>query len=173
MHESEKWKWSRSVMSDCSRPHGLQPTRLPCPWDFPDNSTGVGCHCLLQETLTYYGQKVTQTYSCCKSAKKLPKYKISSVAIYNKRLGCNIMCSSLIAQLTVLTGKKPLCAEQTYLRLAVTYWVLLTHASLTTLTRVDMWIHSRFLKMKENKERLVCITTFSINDIFMKIPNTM
>ena len=28
MHESEKWKWSRSVMSDSSQPHGLQPTRL-------------------------------------------------------------------------------------------------------------------------------------------------
>ena len=26
MHESEKWKWSRSVMSDSSRPHGLEPT---------------------------------------------------------------------------------------------------------------------------------------------------
>ena len=34
MHESEKWKWSRSVMSDPQRPHGLQPTRLLCPWDF-------------------------------------------------------------------------------------------------------------------------------------------
>ena len=29
------------------RPHGLQPTRLLCPWDFPGKSTGVGCHCLL------------------------------------------------------------------------------------------------------------------------------
>ena len=48
MHESEKWKWSRSVMSDSSRPHGLQPTRLLHPWDFPGKSTGVGCHCLLQ-----------------------------------------------------------------------------------------------------------------------------
>ena len=47
MHESEKWKRSRSVMSDSSRPHGLQPTRLLCPWDFPGKSTGVGCHCLL------------------------------------------------------------------------------------------------------------------------------
>jgi len=28
--------------------HGLQPTRLLCPWDFPGKSTGVGCHCLLQ-----------------------------------------------------------------------------------------------------------------------------
>ena len=28
MHESEKWKWSRSVLSDSSQPHGLQPTTL-------------------------------------------------------------------------------------------------------------------------------------------------
>ena len=42
MHESEKWKWSHSVMSDSLRPHGLQPTRLICPWDFPGKSTGVG-----------------------------------------------------------------------------------------------------------------------------------
>jgi len=48
MHESEKWKWSRSVMSDSQRPHGLQPTRLLGPWDFPSKSAGVGCHCLLR-----------------------------------------------------------------------------------------------------------------------------
>ena len=47
MDKSEKWKWSRSVMSDSSWPHGLQPTRLLCPWDFPGKSTGVGCHWLL------------------------------------------------------------------------------------------------------------------------------
>ena len=48
MHESEKWKWSPSVVSDSVQPHGLQPTRLLHPWDFPDKSTGVGCHCLLR-----------------------------------------------------------------------------------------------------------------------------
>ena len=47
MHESEKWKWSLSVVSDPPRPHGLQPSRLLHPWDFPGKSTGVGCHCLL------------------------------------------------------------------------------------------------------------------------------
>ena len=47
MHESEKWKGSRSVVSYSSRPHGLQPTRLLHPWDSPGKSTGVGCHCLL------------------------------------------------------------------------------------------------------------------------------
>ena len=47
MQESETWKWSRSVVSDSSRPHGLRPTRLLHPCDFPGKSTGVGCHCLL------------------------------------------------------------------------------------------------------------------------------
>ena len=45
MHESEKWKWSRSVVSNSLRPHGLQLTRFLRPWDFPGKSTGVGCHC--------------------------------------------------------------------------------------------------------------------------------
>ena len=49
MHESAKWKWSRSVMPDSLRPHGLQPTRLLCPWGFPGKRTAVGRHCLLQQ----------------------------------------------------------------------------------------------------------------------------
>ena len=57
MHESEKWKWSRSVVSDSLRPHGLQPTRLLCPGDFLGKSTGVGCHCLLKDQ-KYKGQGV-------------------------------------------------------------------------------------------------------------------
>ena len=48
---SNAWKWSRSVVPDSSRPHGLQPTRLLRPWDFPGKSTGVGCHCLLRNIL--------------------------------------------------------------------------------------------------------------------------
>ena len=30
------------------QPHGLQPARLLCPWDFPGKNTGVGCYLLLQ-----------------------------------------------------------------------------------------------------------------------------
>ena len=33
------------------RPHGLQPTRLLCPWDFPGKNTRVGCHFFLQDLL--------------------------------------------------------------------------------------------------------------------------
>ena len=45
----EKKVWSCSVVSDSLWPHGLQPTRLLHPWNFPGKSTGVGCHFLLQE----------------------------------------------------------------------------------------------------------------------------
>jgi len=41
MHESEKGKGSRSVMFNSSQPHGLQPTGLLRPWDFPGKRTGV------------------------------------------------------------------------------------------------------------------------------------
>ena len=37
MHESE-------VAQSYQWPHGLQPTSLLHPWDFPGKSTGVGCH---------------------------------------------------------------------------------------------------------------------------------
>ena len=36
------------VMSDSLQPHGLYPTRLLCPWDFPGKNTEVGCHFLVQ-----------------------------------------------------------------------------------------------------------------------------
>ena len=39
---------SRSVMSGSLQLHGLWPTRLLCPWDFPGKNTGVGCHFLFQ-----------------------------------------------------------------------------------------------------------------------------
>ena len=36
------------VISDSVQPHGLQYSRLPCPWDSPGKNTEVGCHFLLQ-----------------------------------------------------------------------------------------------------------------------------
>ena len=48
---SNAWKWKVKVKSLSrvrpSATQGLQPSRLLCPWDFLDKSTGVGCHCLL------------------------------------------------------------------------------------------------------------------------------
>ena len=39
---------SLSVVSESLGPHGLQPTRLFCPWNSPGKNTGAGCHFLLQ-----------------------------------------------------------------------------------------------------------------------------
>ena len=73
MQESEEWKWSRSAVSNSLRPHGLQPTRLLCPWDFPGKSTGVGCHCLLQFISIY-----THKYLCVCIIKTTKNKKHSS-----------------------------------------------------------------------------------------------
>ena len=35
-------------MSSSFWSHGLEPTRLLCPWDSPGKNTGVGCHALFQ-----------------------------------------------------------------------------------------------------------------------------
>ena len=40
--------FSRLVMSDSfATPWTIQPTRLLCPWDFPNKNIGMGCHFLL------------------------------------------------------------------------------------------------------------------------------
>ena len=64
MHESEKWKWRCSVVSDSWRPQGLQPTRLLHPWDFPGKSTGVGCHCLLHSASVHTSKIALVTLHC-------------------------------------------------------------------------------------------------------------
>ena len=60
MFVSARRKWSCSVMSDSLRPHGLKPTRLLLPWDFPGKSTGVGCHLLLQGIFPTQGSDRSQ-----------------------------------------------------------------------------------------------------------------
>ena len=46
---------SRSVVSNCLQPHGLQPARPLCPWDAPGKNTGVGCHFLAQRIFSSQG----------------------------------------------------------------------------------------------------------------------
>ena len=52
-------KVKSSVMSDSLRPHGLQPTRLLCPWAFPGKSSGVGYHFLLQGIFPTQGSNLS------------------------------------------------------------------------------------------------------------------
>ena len=39
---------SRSVVSNSLQSHGLQPTKLLCPWNSPGKNIGVACHSLFQ-----------------------------------------------------------------------------------------------------------------------------
>ena len=61
---SNAWKWKVKVKL-LSRvwllaTHGLQPTRVLHPWDFPGKSTGVGCHYLLWNTSQKLNKKKLQ-----------------------------------------------------------------------------------------------------------------
>ena len=95
MHESEKWKWSRSVVSDSSWPHGLQPTKLLCPWDFPGKSTGVGCHCLLRD-IDINRHKHIDTY--------IYIYRHKYIDIYPKCIGIYINMCIYIFTYNTYTG---------------------------------------------------------------------
>ena len=48
-----------SVAYDSVQPHGLQISRLLCPWDSPGKNTGVGCHALLQEIFPTQGSNLS------------------------------------------------------------------------------------------------------------------
>ena len=45
-------------MSDCLRPHGLQPARLLCLWDFLGKNTGMCSHFLLQRIFLTQGSNL-------------------------------------------------------------------------------------------------------------------
>ena len=47
---------SCSVVSDSLGPHGLQRSRLLCPWNFTGENNRVGCYSLLQRSLMIQGQ---------------------------------------------------------------------------------------------------------------------
>ena len=49
-------------MSDSVRPHRLQSTRVPHPWDSPGKNTGVGWHFLLQRMKVKNESEVAQSY---------------------------------------------------------------------------------------------------------------
>ena len=81
MHESEKWKGSCSAVSNLLWPHGLQPTRLLCPWGFPGKSTAHGVfqarvlewvaiafsNMLSRLVITFLPRSKCLLISCCKN----------------------------------------------------------------------------------------------------------
>ena len=76
---SNAWKWKVKVKSFSHirllATHGLQPTRLLCPWDFPGKSTGVGCHCLL------WWAYMVNHYSCCAYVNNQAKFNAKKITL--------------------------------------------------------------------------------------------
>ena len=59
-------------------PHGLWPTRLLCPWNFPTSSTGVGCHFLLQGIFSTQGSSLCLRHLLHWQAGSLPLRHLGS-----------------------------------------------------------------------------------------------
>ena len=86
---SNAWKWKVKVKS-LNRAwllatHGLQPTRLLHPWDFPGKNTGVGCHCLLRTRSCLYASSFgCLAISFAVSFNKLKSVSLSSLSYSSK-----------------------------------------------------------------------------------------
>ena len=67
-----------AVVSDSLWPHGLQPTKLPCPWDFLGKNAGVGCHFLFQEIFRTQDWNPSLLYLLNWQADSVPLYHLGS-----------------------------------------------------------------------------------------------
>ena len=88
-----RWKWRRSVVSDSSWPHGLQPTRLLHPWDLPGKSTGVGFHCLLRvkatrwyELLNFCSVEASTSQACLKHMQRSYPSGRAHIGVHEKTI---------------------------------------------------------------------------------------
>ena len=106
---------SHSVMSESLRPHGLQPTRLLCPWDFPGKNTGVGCHFLLQRIFLTQGLNLCLLHLLYWQAGSLPLNHLGKT-IY-QRLNI-ILISTIYRRLKGILTFKPLKGLNAIYRLA-------------------------------------------------------
>ena len=80
---------SHSVMSNSLRLHGLQPTRLLCPWDSPGKNTGVGRHFLLlrEYKRPFIGKEILQKKNRAEGI-NLHDFRLYCKAIFIKTV-CN------------------------------------------------------------------------------------
>ena len=105
-------------MPDSLRPHGLQPTRLPCPWDFPGKDTGVGCHFLLQGIFPTQGSNLGLLH--CRQILDRLSYKGSAAAAAAAKLlqSCPTLCDPI-------EGSQPGSSVPGILQARILEWALL------------------------------------------------
>ena len=92
-------------MPNSWRPHGLQPTRILHPWEFPGKSAGVRCHCLLIYILLQLPRWLNSKESTCQcrsckldtSVRKIPwrrKWKPTPIFLPGESHGRRSMVGS-------------------------------------------------------------------------------
>ena len=76
------------------QPHGLQPARFLCPWDFPGKNTGVGCHFLLQGVFPTKGSSPHLTL--CRWTLLSLSYQGSPGRLFSSvQFSCSVVSNSL------------------------------------------------------------------------------
>ena len=74
---------TQSCLTLCN-PHRLQPARLLCPWNSPDDNTGVGCHSLLQGGLP--DPRIESRSPEWKADSLAPEYELNSSRVRGQRV---------------------------------------------------------------------------------------
>ena len=82
---------SHQIMSNCLGPHGLQPTRLLCPWNIPGEHTGMDCHFLLQGIFLSKGSN--SGFPRCRQT----LYRLSHQVSPQKTLCCAVLSYSVMS----------------------------------------------------------------------------
>ena len=77
-----------SVMSNSLLRHGLQPTKLLCPWNFLGKNTEMGCHFLLQGISLTQGSNSRLLHFLHWQAYSLPLEPPGKPEIKNTGVGC-------------------------------------------------------------------------------------
>ena len=96
-----------SVVSESLQPHGMQPTRLLCSWDFPGKNTGMGYHFLLQGIFPTQGSNLHLLHWQVDSLPQAPPGKCLLHPIFSINEDCLPLSNNSISS-TKLHGKTEL-----------------------------------------------------------------
>ena len=133
-------------MSDSVRPHGLQPTRLLRPWDFPGKSTGVGCHFLLQGIFLTQGlnpgllycRQMLYRLSHQGSPLTLKVFMKNTVKLINTALVC-VSCS-VVSDSDPIAGGSPGFSVHGILQARILEQVAISFSRRSSRPRDETWV---------------------------------
>ena len=106
---------SCSVACDYLCLHGLQPTRLLCPWNFPDKNNGVNCYFLLQGIFPTQGLNLHVLHLLHWQTDSLPLHHLGSsyltISILQYYKTCMESVIFLIEKKKLESKRKLICLE--------------------------------------------------------------